>query len=182
MFGKELDAVKHGDKKAFDGLSENFMPLINKEVRSAISRCDELNGHFDEMKQEALLALYNATLNYNKNERVTFGLFAKICIRRRIISYVRKEKTRLKKLRKNESVSQDIKKSDSPDELLEIFEKNNELKKFLENNASKYEKKVLDLYLQKKSYAEIAGLLCKDQKSVDNALFRVKSKIKKRFY
>ena len=182
MPDKELDAVKNGDKKAFDGLLERFQPLIKKEVALAVTRSEELKSHYDEISQEALMALYDAALSYDGEKNVTFGLYAKICIHNRIISYVRKTKTQLRRLMKSqEAAKESIKKSASPDELLEASLKKAEFKVFLNESLSSLEKKVFSLYVQKKSYAEIAETLGKSEKSVDNAIFRIKSKIKKRF-
>ena len=182
MSDKELDAVKSGDKKAFDGLAEKFSPLIAGEATAAIRRSEELKPYSDEIRQEALMALYSAALSFEEGKNVTFGLYAKICIHNRIISFVRKIRSQLKKQSKgSESVENGPRKSDAPDEILDSLEKNSELKRFLNENLSAYEKKVLSLYLEKKSYTEISSSLGKTEKSVDNALFRVKSKIKKRF-
>ncbi len=182
MSDKELEAVKNGDKTAFDGLAEKFRPLIKKEVLSAVSRSEELRGYYDEISQEALVALYGAAVSYNGEKNVTFGLFAKICIHNRIISYVRKINAQLKRMNKTMLAAEaDVKKSDAPEELIEALERDAELQRLLSEALSGYEKRVFSLYLQKKSYAEIAATLGKDEKSVDNAIYRVKSKIKKAF-
>ena len=182
MSDKELDAIKGGDKKAFDGLAEKFLPLIKKETSAAVSRSEELQSHRDELRQESLLALYDAALSFSEGNGVTFGLYAKICIHNRIVSYVRKIKAQERRAMKNRlSAEKSTRKSDSPEELVEALEQNTELKRFIEDALSGYEKKVLSLYLQKKSYSEIAAALGKTEKSVDNAIFRVKSKIKKKF-
>lgn len=183
MSDKELDAVKNGDKKAFDGLYERFSPLIKKETADAVARSEELREHYEELLQESLIALYDAAMSFAEGKSVTFGLYAKICIHNRIVSYVRKIKAQKRRAEKAASVAEgQQKKSEAPEVLLELLERNGELKKFLSENLSGYEKKVLSLYLGKKSYAQIAKALGKEEKSVDNALFRVKSKIKKRFY
>ena len=46
-------------------------------------------------------------------------------------------------------------------------------------NLSRYESTVLNLYLEKKSYADIAAITGKPEKSVDNALQRIKRKLEK---
>ena len=183
MSDKELEAVKSGDKKAFDGLYERFLPLIKRETASAVARSEELKEHFDEIGQEALMALYDAAMSFTEGKNVTFGLYAKICIHNRIISYVRRMNAQKRRAERVSSAAEGVqKKCEAPEELLEILERNAELKKFLDENLSVYEKKVFSLYLQKKSYAEIAKTVGKEEKSVDNALKRVKSKIKGRFY
>jgi RNA polymerase sporulation-specific sigma factor len=143
----------------------------------------ELKEHYDEIGQEALMALYNAAVSYSDGKNVTFGLYAKICIHNRIVSYVRKVMAQKRRAEKISSASVgNQKKSESPEELLEILERNGEFKRFLDGELSSYEKKVFSLYLQKKSYSEIAEELGKTEKSVDNALTRVKNKIKRKFY
>ena len=183
MSDKELEAVKSGDKKAFDGLYERFQPLIKKEASSAVLRSEDLRDHYDEIKQESLMALYDAALSYNAEKNLTFGLYAKICIHNRIISYVRKITAQKRRAVKNtESAGRSLKKNDTPEEFIEALEQNGQLNMFLNEELSGYEKKVFSLYLQKKSYAEIAAILGKEEKSVDNALFRVRSKIRRNFY
>ncbi len=183
MSDKELDAVKNGDKNAFNGLAERFLPLIKKETAAAIFRSESLKAHYDEIRQEALMALYDAALTYNGGESVTFGLYAKICIHNRIISYVRKTGAQERRAEKNRAAAEkSLKKSDAPEELLLALEKNTELKRFLSESLSPLEKKAFALYLEKKSYAEIATALGRKEKTVDNAIFRVKSKIKRNFY
>ena len=182
MSDKELDAIKGGDKKAFDGLAEKFLPLIKNETFRAVERSENLRSHYDEIKQESLLALYDAALSYSEGKGVTFGLYAKICIHNRIVSYVRKIKAEERRAQRAKLTSaKAVKKSDTPEELLEALEQNTELKAFIDDALSGFEKKVLSLYLTKKSYVEIAEKLGKTEKSVDNAIFRVKSKIRKNF-
>lgn len=182
MSDKELDAIKNGDKKAFEGLAEKFSPLIIGETASVIRRSEDLKPYGDEIRQEALMALYSAALSFEEGKNVTFGLYAKICIHNRMISFVRKVKAQLKKQSKSSAGTESRpRKIEAPDEILDSLEKNSELRRFLNENLSAYEKRVLSLYLKKKSYAEISASLGKTEKSVDNALFRVKSKIKKRF-
>jgi RNA polymerase sporulation-specific sigma factor len=99
----------------------------------------------------------------------------------RIISYVRKLKSRAEKERKSLEAKAYSDRNDEPDEILEALESNERLRRFLSENATEYERQVFALYLQKKSYEEIAYEVGKDTKSVDNAIYRVKSKIKKMF-
>ena len=148
---KELNAVKNGDRKAFESLVSKFEPLIKKETSFALSRSPEFAEYLDEMKQEALLALYSAACSYKEGQKVTFGLYAKICIHNRIISYVRKLKSRAEKERKSLEAKAYSDRNDEPDEILEALESNERLRRFLSENATEYERQVFALYLQKKS-------------------------------
>lgn len=53
------------------------------------------------------------------------------------------------------------------------------LEKLIEEELSDFEKQVLDLYITGMSYSQIAKVLGRDEKATDNALQRLKSKIKK---
>ena len=56
------------------------------------------------------------------------------------------------------------------------------LEKKIENELSPFENEVLDLYMTGMTYVQIAHVLGKDEKSTDNALQRIKAKIKKIIY
>lgn len=179
MNNEKLNGVKNGDRAAFEALLCDYEPLILSECSALLGNFSEYREDREEMVQEGRLALYNAALKYEQSDKVTFGLYAKICIRNRLISYIRKlgaaKRRRDRLAEKTEKGS-----SSSAEELAISLENSMVLKELLDNEASDYEKAVFSLYLQKKSYAEIADRLGKDEKSVANAICRVKAKLKKR--
>ena len=67
----------------------------------------------------------------------------------------------------------------SPEELVIDRENVENLEKTIERELSSFEKQVLDLYITGMSYVQIAKVLGKDEKSADNALQRIKGKLKK---
>ena len=70
-------------------------------------------------------------------------------------------------------------RGNDPEELILEKEKLEVLEQIIEAELSIFEKAVLDLYLTGMSYTQIAAVLGKDIKSTDNALSRIKSKIRK---
>lgn len=169
---KLIIGVKKGNELEFSDLCEAFSPLMKSQV-SKLFGVD--NSEYDDRLQDAAMALYDAAVSFDMTQdKVTFGLYAKICIRNRLISIKRKEK-------KNEKKSASI--SDAEKQLRETSrrasrEKLEENEKIL-SQLSAYERSVLLLYLDGHSYREIGLALKKSEKSVDNALYRIKSKLKK---
>ena len=159
--------------EAFSELCERFSPL----VRSQVTRLFGVSyPDYDDRVQDALVALYDAALSYDLSQsKVTFGLYAKICIRNRLISIQRKEKRAQKKKSSLAGLENKALREEARRSSLEKLEENEEIL----SKLSTYEKKVLLLYLNGHSYREIGSALKKSEKSVDNALLRIRSKLKK---
>lgn len=172
-----LEKIRQGEQKEFDNLYQIYKPLINSKV-SEFSQSLEA----DEIEQIASIALYDAAMSYNPEKvdnKVTFGLYADICIRNRLISELRRLKTRELF---NGDVSPLEKESDSgaisPEEF--FLRKEDMLSRLRKAKAllTPYESKVFFHYLSGESYEEIAEALGKSKKSVDNALRRIRNKFK----
>ena len=174
----ELNAVKNGDKSAFEELLAAYEPLIRSESTSLIVKFPDFKGEEEEMRQEARLALYDAAMKYNGNDKVTFGLYAKICVHNRLISYLRKLRSAKRRREKLSHRADSVAQRSAEASVLELSS-GSELDRLLESVSSSYERRVFDMYLQKMSYSDIAAALNKNEKSVANAICRVKQKLKK---
>lgn len=168
--------ARAGDEKAFALLCDQYKNLVNSLSRKYSDICPAEYVCFDDFLQEARLALYNAVIRYDDvNQAVTFGAFAKVCVRNRLISYVRKLNS--KKRRKSESdagVAQDSSVQDTVIQR-ELGEK---LISFADGFLSKYEKRVFLYYVEGKRGKEISSLVGKDVKSVNNTIYRIRLKLK----
>lgn len=178
-----ITSVKNGDKAAFEDLLLSFEPLIRSETAKIIGQCPEYVPEAEEFAQEGRMALYDAAMSYKENDKVTFGLYAKICIKNRLISYLRRlASKRRKEARALEAHGVVVEEKMSvADEYLIAFERSEEFRKFLSEHTTELERQCFTLYLQKMSYADIAHTVGKSAKSVGNAICRVKSKLKKYF-
>ena len=130
-------------------------------------------GAREELLQEAESALLKAALTYDKTQTaVSFGLYAKICIRNALISYRRKVLRRTqreisnKKAGKSRGVQRVLTQSENAEQAIER----------IVAVLSPYERCVLREYISGKSVREIAQDLNKESKSVYNALFRIREK------
>ncbi len=167
-----LIQLQNGDESVFEALRELYAPLMLSTV-SKILAGDPGAGELEDLMQEAALALYNAAMNYDCNQtQVTFGLYAKICIRNRMISLLRRQSSQ-KRRQRRETPGSSV--ADRKSRRLAPL---GELSQVVEGLLSPLEQKVYQLYIAGYSTAEIAKRLSKDEKSVENAIYRLRSKIK----
>lgn len=165
--------VQNGNVEGFSLLKAKYAPLIRSLVRS-FEGADE-----EEYIREAESALLKAAVRFDiKQSDVAFGLYAKICMRNALISLRRKEMS--KKRRAERKVSEvrhrkswglyaaDAGDTAETEKLIEIIEK----------VLSSYERKVFREYMSDKTVEEIAIAVGKPKKSVNNAIYRIKEKVK----
>ncbi len=181
MADKRPDSVKNGDRAAFEELLSSYEVLIRAECSAILSKFPDFKSEEEEMRQEGRLALYNAAMKYEQSEQVTFGLFAKICIHNRLISYIRKlSSAKRRRDRLAEKAMASAENGKSAEEFAIAIENSDKLRELLDGQVSAYEKRVFALYLEKKSYEQISAIVGRDIKSVANAICRVKAKLKSR--
>ncbi len=134
--------------------------------------------HRDDLAQEGFLGLYSAVQSFDSSRGVPFEAFAVLCIKRRMYSYCNS-------FIKNDTNYADETEKLESDEVLEedILHKAlvEDLFSQLKQNLSAMENSVLELYLKDFSYAEISSKLSISEKSIDNAMSRIKAKLKKIF-
>lgn len=182
---KLLQKVNTGDEEAYSELSDLYSNLITASVEKFAksfesSSVDNYVGR-DDLRQYALLALFKAAKTYVPNEEkkgkdVTFGLYAKICINNSLTSLLRKHNTAVRRYYKIQKVVSS--KSDDPLDVFIQDEGSRELKEKILNVLSNFESEVFRLYVDGKSAGEISDLMNVSSKSVSNALFRIRVKIK----
>ncbi len=181
MDQSELISIRNGDKTAYAELLNQFDPLIKSEVGDCIRRLPA-GSEFDseELAQEAMLALYKAALSYVSDKNVTFGLYAKICIHNRLVSCARKISAQHRKRMRDEKRNSFRESgTESAEERFLAQARTADVEKMLERETSELERRIFSLYLEKKSYAEISEIVGRDIKSVGNAIYRVKRKLRK---
>ncbi len=170
--------AKEFEESALDELFLIFKPFI----RSVAFKYFLAGADHDDLIQEGMIGLFNAIKNYNTEKEVSFELFAKRCIVLRLKTVI-KNSLRKKHAPLNNSVSIEADemvaktlKTSSPEDLFfdqEDFKIANEKLKAI---LSKFELTVLYLLNSGMTYKEIATVLGKSPKSIDNALQRIKKK------
>ncbi len=174
-----IENVKSGKPLSFDAIYGLYTPLIESTVQSycrvPISACEA-----DDIRQEALIALYNAAIAYEPSKNTTFGAYAKVCIRNRIASYIRcfQENDRSESLDEKEREI-DGPNFETPEQIVISKESLCNLNRRIDETLTGFEKSVFALYIGNMSYAEMAKALSKPKKSIDNAIHRIKAKLRK---
>lgn len=184
--------LRDGEGQITDYIMEKYKNL----VRSKASSMYILGADRDDLIQEGMIGLFKAIRDYDSGRDASFFTFAELCISRQMYSAVQAA-GRMKHIPLNSYISLYGSSTESGEEengaMVEILadkglnpedlviDKENVelLEKRMEQELSSFEKQVLDLHITGMSYSQIAKVLSRDEKSTDNALQRVKNKIRK---
>lgn len=149
-----------------------------------------IGGDSEDLTQEGMVGLIKAVREYDAEKAASFRTFAEVCIRNRLYSVLRAA-ARDKHLPLNQSVPLDPPFFDSnsytsgtndlaqgnPETFLIDREHTAALLAGVRKQLSEFEAKILGYYLDGLSCREIAGLVGKPPKSVDNAVQRIRRKV-----
>lgn len=180
-----------GDEMAQDLLYERYKGLVKAKARPYFL----VGADRDDIVQEGMIGLHKAIRNYRSDRDASFHTFAELCVLRQIITAI-KTATRQKHIPLNSYVSLNrpiydedsertlmdvisVERVSDPQELLIGQEDYAYIEERVSSMLSPLERGALELFLDGKSYQEIAGELGRHTKSIDNALQRVKRKIER---
>ncbi|MBQ9090896.1 MAG: RNA polymerase sporulation sigma factor SigH [Anaerotignum sp.] len=185
--------AQNGDDAAQEYLLDKYKSLVRAKSRAYFL----IGADSEDIIQEGMIGLYKAVRDYNEEKNASFRSFAELCVNRQMITAI-KAATRQKHQPLNSYVSlnKPVYEEESEQTYMDFLQSSSdsllnpealligqENKSFLEDqmvkNLSSFETRVLVLYLQGRSYFEIAHVLDKPEKSIDNALQRVKKKLEK---
>ncbi len=185
--------AQRGDDAAQEYLLDKYKSLVRAKSRAYFL----IGADNEDIIQEGMIGLYKAIRDFNEEKNAAFRGFAELCVNRQMITAI-KAATRQKHQPLNSyiSLNKPVYEEDSEQTYMDLLQSGSgallnpealligqENKSFLENqmtkNLSSFETRVLVLYLQGRSYFEIAHVLHKPEKSIDNALQRVKKKVEK---
>lgn len=169
-------SARHGSDYAFSQICVRYSALLNSLSQKYSDICVDEQGERDDFLQESKIALYNAVLTYNaEKQNITFGAYAKVCIRNRLISYLRKCKS--KKRQSKELVATPFEEKTASERVAwQEFEQ--QLAEQMEDNLSDFEKEIFKMLYSEMSIKEISKMTNKSEKSVNNAIYRARRKLK----
>lgn len=175
-----VSRAKSGDKEALTLLIERY----SKKILQKSFTFKNINGiEVEDLFQEGIMGFISAVNSYDESRNVQFSTYANTLAVRKMISAIRKVNNNsnlpLQSYVSLEDITDLLSYSPTPEEMLIFGEELNAINVFVENNFSKSEKKVFKLNLVGLSYSEIAEILECDEKFVDNALQRIRRKLRK---
>lgn len=184
------DLAKHGD-----GEAESF--LLNKYKSLVKSRAKKLfiiGGELDDLIQEGMIGLFLAVRSYDESKGASFSGFARLALERRMYNAIKLQNTKKNKpLNDSISLNSGLRGKDEGEEGLVLLRAGEEsepesrlidrenrdfLMEKLDEELSGFEKEVLKLTLLGKDYKDIGEELDRSPKSIDNALQRIRRKLK----
>ena len=171
-----------------EGVVEYLMEKYKNLVRSKATSMYILGGDTQDLIQEGMIGLFKAVRDYDAGRDACFYTFAQLCVSRNIFTAVQKS-GRKKHAPLNYYVSiygQDTSNEngigsvkDNPENIMIGKENLEQLEQAIETEMSNFERQVIELRITGMGYDEISKVLGRDSKSVDNALQRIKNKLKK---
>ena len=184
-----VSLAKNGDTIALEFLISKYKNFVRSKARTYFL----IGADREDIIQEGMIGLYKAIRDYRYDRQTSFHSFAEICVTRQIITAI-KTATRQKHMPLNSYVSlnkpvyeeesertlSDVitqGKAGNPEDLFIDQEDFLDIESTMQRILSPLEQDVVNLYLEGKSYVEIAQQLDRHVKSVDNALQRVKRKL-----
>ncbi len=188
--------LREGEAAITDFIMEKYKNLVRNKAKSMYI----LGADNEDLIQEGMIGLFKAIRDFDSGRDASFYTFADLCISRQIYTAV-KASGRQKHMPLNTYISLysniteaegdgngnemslvnalSYKDEQNPEELLIDRENVEDIERAIETELSPFEKQVLDLYVTGMSYSQIARVLGKDDKSTDNALQRMKGKLRK---
>lgn len=184
-----VDLAQYGNVGALEYLINKYKNFVRAKARTYFL----IGADREDIIQEGMIGLYKAIRDYRYDRQASFRAFAELCVTRQIITAI-KTATRQKHIPLNSYVSLNkpvfdeesertlgevvtTEKDGNPEELFINQENLLDIESTMRKILSPLEQEVVDLYLEGKSYQEIAEQLDRHAKSVDNALQRVKRKL-----
>ncbi|MBQ7351718.1 MAG: sigma-70 family RNA polymerase sigma factor [Clostridia bacterium] len=179
MKKEERDLIKSaqdGNQEALEQVLVNYKNLVVSVSRKYFL----IGGDSEDLVQEGMIGLFKAIRTFDLNKNDNFCAFATMLIEREVISAIRRATSHSQQflsdsvlLDNDDTLSDNI----SPESDLINEESTLELTQEIKNNLSSFERKVVAYYLKGYNYNDIANLLGKTSKSIDNALTRIKKKL-----
>lgn len=189
-----IERLRDGERDIVDYIMNKYKNLVRSKAKSMYI----LGADTEDLIQEGMIGLFKAIRDYDPGRDASFFTFAELCISRQMYTAVQAS-NRKKHMPLNSYISlytttereDGIKENEEfinflalegqkdPEQLLIDKENVLSLERKIEEELSAFEKQVLDLYLTGMTYTQIARVLGRDEKSTDNALQRMKAKIRR---
>lgn len=182
-----LALIRSHDDEAMEYLLQKYSKLVKRETRTLYL----IGAETEDLAQEGMIGLFKAIRDYKEESGAEFATFATICVRNQIRTAIqssnRKKHTPLNEYisfyaqKDEDGVSMDYLEAEpantNPESIMIAKEQHRLLEDKIKGMLSAYESRVWNLYLDGLSYMEIAQKLDKTEKSINNALQRIRAKL-----
>lgn len=177
-----LARLREGENSISDYLMEKYKGMVRQKARAMFL----IGGDTDDLIQEGMIGLFKAVQDFKPQREASFQTFARLCVDRQIYNAIQTSR-RQKHQPLNSYVSlstEEVREheeellTENPESIVIDKENTRALKERIRKQLSAMENQVLDYYLEGEGYVKIAELLGKSPKAIDNALQRIRAKIR----
>lgn len=174
--------LREGENSISDYLMEKYKGMVRQKARAMFL----IGGDTDDLIQEGMIGLFKAVQDFKPQREASFQTFARLCVDRQIYNAIQTSR-RQKHQPLNSYVSLSTEEAreheeelltENPESIVIDKENTRALKERIRKQLSAMENQVLDYYLEGEGYVKIAELLGKSPKAIDNALQRIRAKIR----
>lgn len=193
-----IERLREGEEQIMEYLMDKYKNLVRSKAKSMYI----LGGDTQDLIQEGMIGLFKAVRDYDSGRDASFYTFAQLCVSRNIYSAVQKsgrkkhaplnfytsiyaseggqdgEHTTEHGFYNGMELMAEVEVS-NPEDILISQENMEQLQKYMEEELSPFETQVLELHITGMGYVEIAKVLGRDEKATDNALQRIRTKLKR---
>lgn len=174
--------LRAGEREITDYLIDKYKSLVRTRARALYL----VGGDHEDLIQEGMLGLFKAVRDYKPVKEASFATFAGLCIDRQMYSAVASsQRQKHQPLNSFVSLSEPVSEQElrlvdeeTPEEIMISRENVIGMHERIKERLSKFEYQVLELYLKGYDYTQIAEKLGKQPKAIDNALQRIRSKVR----
>ena len=176
--GELIRQAQGGSREAYLSLRAKYRPLIDASV-ARFGASEMTDQERADMCEEAERVFLGAVTTFDaEQDAVDFGLYAKICLRNGLVSEWRHQQS-LRRITAVQITESELLGEDPQAEYLED-ERFRKLCKQVREQLSEYENRVWWQYVTGVSVSDIAAELGRDERSVHNAIYRIRKKLRER--
>lgn len=177
-----LELLNGGQEDVMDYLIDKYKSMVRKKARVLYL----MGGDQDDLIQEGMIGLFKAVRDYRKDKDASFYTFAQLCVDRQLYNAVQSS-NRQKHRPLNSYISLNSQEGEnelrsfrqnSPESIVIDREDAQTTEQKIREQLSEFENQVLEKYLNGENYLQIADAMDRSPKSIDNALQRIRGKVR----
>lgn len=186
-----ISYIAEKNEEANEIIFEKYKPLIIDRANKLFIHCKNNGVEINDLIQEGMVGLNDAIKTFSESKDTCFYTYALKCINSRIISFIVKS-GRLKNKILNDSIFLELNTQDesngfgknlidnsyNPEKIIISKESKQEILDIIDKHLTEFEKEVINLKISGFKYKEIAEILGKDIKYIDNCIQKIKNKIR----
>ena len=177
-----IQRLRAGESDIEDYLMEKYKPMVLAKARVMYL----IGGDTDDLIQEGMIGLIKAVRDYKKDKNSSFYTFANLCVERQLYKAIEASNRQKNQplngyISLSEESSEEIlfdQWEESPEAILVDKEKADSRMDRIQKVLSPFENHVLELHLKGYTYIQIAEMMDKAPKSIDNVIQRIRSKVR----